>query len=234
MRVKSRVSRPLLYEEVINELYRIIDQDQIRPGDKLPSERELTETLQISRNVLREAFHVLENRGIIISRQGSGRYLREVPDERGNWGNSGSLSRNLEMFSLLEAYEVRQVLEMKAVELAVRNADDADIEELENAYAQMKKNFSKSGTTIGEFDMHRLYGKKSGSQFMEQTLDIVLSAILDMMNNTFFDVLSSHDAEWELKSHREIIDAVESRDAELASKRMREHVQMTIDMLNSI
>ena len=60
MRIRDRIGRPLLYEEVVTELYRIIDEEKINPGDRLPPERELTEELGISRNVLREAFHVLE------------------------------------------------------------------------------------------------------------------------------------------------------------------------------
>ena len=60
MRLGGRSSKTLLYQEVIKELYRIIDQENLKPGDKLPAERELIEELNVSRNVLREAFHVLE------------------------------------------------------------------------------------------------------------------------------------------------------------------------------
>ena len=63
--IGKRPSRTLLYEEVVNDLYALIDKSQMKPGEKLPPERELTEKLGISRNVLREAFHVLESRGII-------------------------------------------------------------------------------------------------------------------------------------------------------------------------
>lgn len=76
--IGKRPSRTLLYEEVVNDLYALIDKSQMKPGEKLPPERELTEKLGISRNVLREAFHVLESRGIINSYQGKGRFLRKV------------------------------------------------------------------------------------------------------------------------------------------------------------
>ena len=66
MRLGGRSSKTLLYQEVIKELYRIIDQENLKPGDKLPAERELIEELNVSRNVLREAFHVLEERGILF------------------------------------------------------------------------------------------------------------------------------------------------------------------------
>ena len=79
MRIGGRSSKTLLYQEVIQELYRIIDCENLKPGDKLPAERELIEELNVSRNVLREAFHVLKDRGILISRQGKGRFFGQQP-----------------------------------------------------------------------------------------------------------------------------------------------------------
>ena len=56
MNFSSRISRPLLYQEVVSALYQIIDEQKIQPSAQLPSERELIERLGVSRNVLREAF----------------------------------------------------------------------------------------------------------------------------------------------------------------------------------
>ncbi len=131
--IGGRPSRTLLYEDVVNDLYTLIDESQLQPGDKLPPEQELTEKLGISRNVLREAFHVLESRGIINSHQGKGRFLRVMPKAGDMTTKYESLSKNLERCSMIEAYEVRQVLEMKAVELIVRNASEDDINDLEKA-----------------------------------------------------------------------------------------------------
>lgn len=77
----------LLYEEVVNELYGIIDRQEVKVGQQFPSERELVERWNISKSVLREAFHVLEERGLINARQGKGRFLRAMP-------NQVDLSRN--------------------------------------------------------------------------------------------------------------------------------------------
>ena len=62
MRADLRAKRPLLYQEVVNALYQIIDTSNLKPGDQMPAERELMERLGVSRNVLREAFHILEQR----------------------------------------------------------------------------------------------------------------------------------------------------------------------------
>lgn len=229
--IGKRPSRTLLYEEVVNDLYALIDKSQMKPGEKLPPERELTEKLGISRNVLREAFHVLESRGIINSYQGKGRFLRKVPQEEGIETKYDSLSKNLERCSMMEAYEVRQVLEVKAVELIIRNATEADIDEMAAACEEIAENFRESGRTVGEFELHRLYAKKTGSLFMEQTLEIVISSILAMMHGNFRDVLNIHNPEEEVKSHRQIIEAIRERNAEKGKELMFQHIQSTMDML---
>ena len=66
---------------------------------------------------------------------------------------------------------------------------------------------------------------------MEQTLDIVLSTILEMMQTTSHDVLDMHNVELEAKEHREIVDALVQRNETLAKRRMFEHIQGTIDYL---
>lgn len=227
----ERESRNLLYRDVIEALYKIIDEEQISPGSQFPPERELIKKLGVSRNVLREAFHVLELRGLVVSRQGKGRFLRALPEKLKFDTKYPKISKNLERHSLLEAYEVRQALENKAMELIVENATDQDLEEIEDTYQTMIKRFSMSGITSGEFEMHRIYAQKSGSRFMERTLEIVLSAILDMMHSSFTGILANHKAEEEASEHKAIIEALKNRDAGLARQRMHKHLQESIDLL---
>lgn len=232
MGVLVRSNRPLLYQEVVNALYQIIDNSSLKPGDQMPAERELMEQLGVSRNVLREAFHILEQRGIISSKQGKGRFLRELPIKGQEQFKQGLMSKNLERYSLYEAYEVRQVLEVKAMELIVRNASDSDLDEIENAYQKMLKYFEETNTTTGEFELHQIYAKKTGSIFMEQTLNIVLTAILEMMHTTSHSFMDMHQAEEEKRDHRRIIDALRARNSALAQKEMYDHIQHTLDILH--
>ena len=228
MGIGNRAARTLLYEEVVKDLYQMIDDEHLKPGDKMPPERELMEQLDVSRNVLREAFRVLESRGVIVSHQGKGRFLRKQSQLI---GSTDSLSKNLERCSMIEAYEVRQPLEVRGVELIIRNASEKDIEDLENAYRVLEKRFQETGRTEGEFKLHKLYAAKTGSVFMTQTLEIVLNAIFDMMYGKFSDILEKVSGEEELESHRRIIQAIRDRDKERAGRLMYEHLQDSIDCL---
>ena len=228
MGIGNRAARTLLYEEVVKDLYQMIDDEHLKPGDKMPPERELMEQLDVSRNVLREAFRVLESRGVIVSHQGKGRFLRKQSQLS---GSTDSLSKNLERCSMIEAYEVRQPLEVRGVELIIRNASERDIEDLENAYRALEKRFQETGRTEGEFKLHKLYAAKTGSVFMTQTLEIVLNAIFDMMYGKFSDILEKVSGEEELESHRRIIQAIRERDKERAGRLMYDHLQDSIDCL---
>lgn len=108
------------YELVVDELLEIIRSRGLRPGQALPTERELAGTFGVSRNVLREAFGVLEHRGLIRSVRGSGRYLREVEEEPG-------ARDSLEVASIADVLEARTLLEVHVADLACqrRTADEA-------------------------------------------------------------------------------------------------------------
>lgn len=223
------INRSLLYEEVVAELYKLIDREQIMPGHKFPCERELVQQWDISRNVLREAFHVLEDRGIIVSKQGKGRYLRVLP-EREYSHKYENLSKNLERYSLLEIYETRQVLEVKVVEQVIKYAGDSDIDEICDFYQKLAEKFRRFDSTVGELDMHRIYVKKCKNNFLEQMANITFRMTRDLMYNTFRDVWVAYTEET-IQEHGEIVDAIRNRNAERAQEAMQRHIQHTIDRL---
>nr|WP_296156217.1 FCD domain-containing protein [uncultured Blautia sp.] len=222
--------RPLLYEEVIENLYRLIDSGKIKPGETFPSERVLIGEWDISRNVLREAFHILEQRGLITSRQGKGRFLRKLPDDQ-HRDMSESTSKMIERCSLLEIYQVRQMLEAKACGLTALRITDSDVNELEKCYQKVAEQFRQNGTTKGEFEIHKMYLEKCGNEYLKQLCEMARQQVRDMMSSSFREVLGEHDPEETLMAHRMIIDAISKHNMEKAEKLMAAHIQKTIDML---
>src|ERR1700746_1420290 len=71
------VRRNKVYEEVARQIERLILK-KLKPGDKLPSERELAETLRVSRSSIRDAIRGLELSGLVEPRQGTGTIVREI------------------------------------------------------------------------------------------------------------------------------------------------------------
>lgn len=126
-----------LYESVIEQIMDLIKNKKLKPGDKLPPERELAEKLSISRNSLREAFRVLESRGLIKSKPGGGRFIREIRENVHN--NTENIILSLEKSSILELLEAREMFEVEIVELATQRATPEDIELIEKALNKMSQ-----------------------------------------------------------------------------------------------
>ncbi|MEU7769600.1 GntR family transcriptional regulator [Nocardia sp. NPDC049190] len=121
----------------------LVETRGIRPGQALPTERDLAELFGVSRNVLRQAFGVLEERGVIQTVRGSGRYLREIRDVTPD-GTCG-LRTSVEIASIADILEARTLLEVQVAALACerRTTEQADsIMVLANRLASWEDNLS--------------------------------------------------------------------------------------------
>ena len=130
--------RPLaLKERVIQQLTRLIEEGVLNPGDRLPSERELSEELQVSRGTVREAVQFLGALGLLEVRHGSGTFVRlgtdpsELRDEWRDW----TIRHAERIHDLLE---LRKGLEPFAAELAAQRAGDEEVTAMEDALEQMQ------------------------------------------------------------------------------------------------
>lgn len=79
--MNSEAASQKVYIEIVKKIRKMIDEDGLKPGDKIPSERELSERLQVGRSSVREALRAIELLGLIETRRGEGTFLR---DSRGN------------------------------------------------------------------------------------------------------------------------------------------------------
>lgn len=107
--------RQRLYETVVENVLAYIEEKRLRPGEALPPERELAQAMNVSRNVLRQGFSILEERGLVVTRQGSGRYLREITASA---ALTDDLAPGLEIASIADILEARTLLEVEVVALA--------------------------------------------------------------------------------------------------------------------
>lgn len=117
---------------IARRILEVIGSDQLRPGDRLPPERELAAMLGTSRPSLREALQSLKARGWVDIRHGSGVFVAEPATTR-------SLREALlaEEVSLRELYDMREVLELPAAAWAAKHGDAAKLAAVQEAYGAM-------------------------------------------------------------------------------------------------
>jgi DNA-binding FadR family transcriptional regulator len=226
-RLELEPVRPLaLKERVIRQLTRLIEDGALQPGDRLPSERELSEELQVSRGTIREAVQFLQTLGLLEIRHGSGTFVRlakETGDLREGW-REWTIRHAGRVHDLLE---IRKALEPFAAELAAERADPEQLDAMEAALELMEPAVEWPDVTAlvqADLAFHHALGAASGNA--------ALSEFSDALGE---QLVQERGAIWNLPGrparshveHRAIHDAVRSRDPRRAR-------QAVLDHLNSV
>ncbi|MEJ2641566.1 MAG: FadR/GntR family transcriptional regulator [Desulfosarcinaceae bacterium] len=209
-------------EEVLGQLKDSILLGEFKSGEKLPSERELTEEFQVSRGVIREAIRALEITGFVELRQGptGGAFVTDLSfDHVGNAFLDLFMSNKV---SIPELADVRCFMEPELARLAALNATEEDKKRLIEA---QEGEFIAVNTTkerITQFQkVHHVIAESCQNHFYE--------AISKSMLGLTFEVVEAVDPDHEALhmpgEHRHIISAILDSDAETARSAMRTHME---------
>ncbi|SEW27808.1 FadR/GntR family transcriptional regulator [[Clostridium] fimetarium] len=124
------------YSKVINYIKTMISESRLHQGDKLPTERELANTLSIGRYSIREALRIMDSMGMIDSRQGSGNYL--VPNIGKNLAESVKMMLMVKQVNYLEISQLRRAIELYAYGCAINNLTPEKTNEMNQILEEMK------------------------------------------------------------------------------------------------
>lgn len=225
----KRVQYSRLYEQVIEQIEKQISEGKLKLGDRLPSERELTTKMGVSRSTLREAFRILESQGIIETKPGGGRYLREVVNNE-HINESESIIAELKKAAIIDLLDVREALELKMVELACYRIKDEEIEELENLLkeAMRDKNFRQDGPN---YDFHISLAEYTKNIVILNFMKLNLNIIKQAREMSFKNKQNFLDAQ---REHFEILHAIKLRDVPLAKQKTINHLENIRKRMTSI
>ena len=207
------------FKLVVDEIRNHILDNGLRPGDKLPSEAELSRLLHASRISIREALKALEVLGIIEARHGVGFYVRDF--------NFDSIAENLPyslMFDrndLADVLEVRMVLECFFVRRAAELTKPSTLDDLKGILDSMGEN-ARSGKQFGELDRDfhvTLYRDVGNSVVIKQV--VVFWGLLQTAREKAL-LMEAH-LQSTYQDHVRIYDAVVTRDPDEAEVWMRHH-----------
>jgi len=210
-----------LYESVIEQIMDLIKNNELKPGDKLPPERELAEKLSISRNSLREAFRVLESRGLIKSKPGGGRFIREIRENGHN--NTENIILSLEKSSILELLEAREVFEVKIAEIAAQRATLEDIEIIEEALNKMnqKEELKDDKKTESDTEFHLAIAGASHNFVFINIMKLHLDLLKETREKTW-QIPGRREKQYQ--EHRAIFQAIKEHNSKKAEEAMLKHL----------
>ena len=214
------VRKHKVYEAVAEQIERLI-LEKLKPGDKLPSERELAEMLQVSRSSIRDAIRGLELKGLVEPRQGAGTIVRERSAESSVSPFANALKRRQEMVS--ELLDFRKMLEPPLAARAAAHASSDEISEMEEILQRQEEKLSHLDPAIDEdAEFHYSIALASGNSVVLKVLDI----LMDLLRETRERSLQAPGRQKKsLAGHRRILTAIKHRDAEGAKSAMRRHIE---------
>ena len=214
------VRRNKVYEEVARQIERLILK-KLKPGDKLPSERELAEMLQVSRSSIRDAIRSLELVGLVEPRQGAGTIVREVSAEKLVSPFADALKRRQELVS--ELLDFRKMLEPPLAARAATHASPEDVSEMEEILRRQEAKQGQGEAAIAEdAEFHYNVALASGNSVVLKVLDI----LMDLLRETRERSLQVEGRpQKSLAGHRRILAAIKRHDGEGAKAAMRRHIE---------
>lgn len=221
--MESGLKNKKVYETVIDQIKGMIISGELRKGDRLPPERDLVDTLHVSRTSIREALRALQIIGLVECRQGGGNFIRESFED--NLIEPLSLMFVLQNSRNLELLELRKSIEVQMAALAAEKIGDKDINELEGIIRRMKEDPSESESVRLDADFHYLIARSSGNRLMESILRAVSSLMDTFIKETREELLvNPENNETLVETHDDIVVALRTHDPSKAASAMERHL----------
>ena len=214
------IEKLVLIDQIIETISKLIAEGQLSPGDALPSERDLSLMLKVSRTSVRQALKALDILGVLEIKPGSRTYM--------NRSISKLLINPLKFMTLLhdldniELFETRKIIEVALTKLAVENASETDLENMRDALIDSKNNLNDPRKYINtEMDFHNAIFEGSGNRMLFAFMQSLDNLLIEAREKTVFAYLDLEDS---LQQHTRIFDAIKERDPDKAGKAMLDHL----------
>ena len=230
LEVLTRKENEEIQNGVISKLRELISYKNLEPGDKLPSERMLSEKFGVSRNNIREAIQKLEFYGILKSKPQSGTFIADI----GQVAMDGMLKDILRLKEpdFKSLVETRILLEIKTCRLAAQRRTKINLQEMEMAWEAYKEKVIKGEDAVQEdLLFHLAIARASGNSTMNTLMLIITPEIIT--NFEKYHVCDKDMAFRGIQEHRDIYDAIKEQDPQLAEEKMKVHFKMLYQYCDS-
>ncbi len=225
----NSISSKKVYEQVIEQIQQRILNGELKKGDKLPSERELSEQMNVSRTSIREAIRVLETMGVIDSKQGEGNFICSNIDK--------SLIEPLSMIFKLndgtwkDILELREVFELQIVKLAALRATEKDCMELKSIIDEMRKEteipYNKKIVVLLDQKFHNKLVSISKNCLIESFFLMSSKLFENFIEDARDKIISKYwSKEVLFEKHNAIYEAIRDKNPDLAYEKMKEHMEV--------
>lgn len=216
----KRLGEGVTTDQVVKQIRELIESGELKPGDRLPSERTLADRLGISRPSVRTGLRILSAMGVLQSRHGSGTFMSSVPPVE---SQLLPLLAALHGFSPDAMFEARRILEVSLAGLAADRATDEHLAMMAEAVADTYSSLNDpKAYLVYDMQFHRAVALASGNPIVATLMDMVTAALYEMKVQT---IEHATHIEESAAMHRKIYQAIRARKPDAAREAMRKHLE---------
>ena len=215
---------------IANQILAQVSSGTLKPGDSLPTETALADTLGVSRNVVREAIARLRSDGVIETKQGRGAIIKPISERSTFRIEPATLDQE---GNLADLFELRGLLEIDAAGLAADRRSPEDLSALESALNDMRGAQDFDDIRLeADARFHRCLGQATGNTYLA-TIIVYLASRLKETTRATNEIYARSDLlSVTVAEHGAILDAVRNSDPAAARTAMATHIRGAAERLN--
>lgn len=206
---------------LIGQIVELIRDDDLRPGERLPSMRSLAARYSVTPPTIRQALGRLQASGVVEIRHGSGVYVRSR-QERVVLTNPGH--KEIEPRTLLDLLDARLLIEPQLAEMAARNADEVEVAELQQLLGKAEEYLGGDNDEMlnrTNMGFHRTIANLSGNSILAQ----VVESLIELYSFEQLTIISFYnDRPRDHQEHLDILASIRERDTERVRELMHRHI----------
>jgi GntR family transcriptional repressor for pyruvate dehydrogenase complex len=221
-------------EEIIGQIKGSILDGSLKPGDKIPSEREMANELKVSRQCVREAINSLKAIDLLEVRKRSGIYIKSI--------TSGLLKGPFDIIKndvkkVYELMDIRKVLEYYSAFYAAKNATKKDIERIHSVLLRLEVTTRdvKKYDYDSEFQFHLLIAQASHNTMLLHIINTIYDSIMDAIKKTIDTMfLDKRNRRRMFEHHRAVFEAIKEGASKKAAQKMVNHFEFAEEQMKKV
>ncbi len=218
-------------EYTIDSIKNLLITKQLLPGDKLPTELELAENLQISRGSVREAMKILSSYGIISIKRGDGTYISEEL--------TGGIFDHL-LFQIIltdidktKLLELRELIEVGMLPLLFANLNDQSVENIRTAHSKMKQEVEKGKSPLRELaqldsNFHVAIASATNNPLIQKIYGFILDLFLPSLE---LSIARGQKGKFSVDLHSKIMEGIENRDIDQTTAAVKLSIEQWFNLI---
>jgi GntR family transcriptional repressor for pyruvate dehydrogenase complex len=221
--VFKKINKNSASDLVFDQISSSIESEKIKPGERLPAEKDLASTFGVGRSSVREAIRTLVSKGYLNVFQGKGTFVKNrLPSPS---DVTEVMEKAIRAGALFDLMETREILECRSAELAATRANKSQVEKMKSATKLLKKSTVNTQKYIeADWDFHMAIAEATNNSVIVDVMQLLINKIHHY--NAEFLATSSRINNEAISSAEAVIQHVLEKNSTEAAKAMRYHLQL--------